>query len=139
VASEKAKRLIDQCLERLAQAGWPKGRDIAVLEPVVEATGFLRMRQEERVRFVNREAWVAPTGVGYKTGMVIGTRLTGGWEKVFRDSQLALDRVGEIFHGAFSAEKGDRTWSRLDPPANETQVEALTEVLGAILAEYVPA
>jgi hypothetical protein len=97
------------------------------------------MRQEERLRSISHEAWVAPAGVGQKTGTLIGTMLAGGWEKIFHDSQLAIDRDGTILHGAFSAEKGDRTWSKLDPPANETQVEALTEALGAILAEYVPA
>jgi hypothetical protein len=135
-AEEASAQLIKQCLDRLAQAGWSDGRDISVLESVSETTGFLRMRQEERKRFVEHEVWVAPIGVGFKTGRPIGGMLSGGWERIFHDSQLAIDRDGTIFHGAFSAEKQRRSWSKLDTPANKTQVEALAETLGAILAEY---
>jgi hypothetical protein len=44
-------------------------------------------------------------GVGYKTGTLIGSMLNGEWAKLYRDSQLAIDRDGTIWHGAFHSEK----------------------------------
>jgi hypothetical protein len=65
--------------------------------------------------------------------------VNGEWAKFYRDSQLAIDRDGTIWHGAFYSEANTRSWRKLDTPSNETQVEALTAALGGILAEYLPA
>jgi hypothetical protein len=109
---------------------------------VVQFSGgayMLRKRHENRLRFVHRELWCAPVGVGFKTGTIIGPMPNPEWAKIYKDSQLAIDRDGAIWHGAFSTEKNHRSWHKLDLPSTETEVEALTDVLGAILAKYVPA
>lgn len=135
-AAQAATDLIVECLDRLAQAGRADAVEIAALESVTEKVGLLRKRQERR-RFVHREVWTAPVGVGWKTGTAIGAVRNPRWMRVFPDSQLAIGRDGTIWHGAFSTEKNHRSWSKLDLPSTEAEVEALTEALGAILAKYV--
>jgi hypothetical protein len=136
-AAQAATELIDQCLDRLSQPEWPKGDEITALDSVMEPVGLLRKKQERR-RLVDREVWDAPVGVGWKTGRAMGAFQNPGWMKIYRDSQLAIDRDGTIWHGAFSTEKNNRNWSRLDLPSTEAEVEALTEALGAILAKHIP-
>lgn len=137
-ASEKASHLVTHFLDRLAKAGWPAGHEIHVLEQGWETVGFLRKRKRPRSTYASYEIWVAPVGVGYRTGLLIGSMLNGGWEYIYSDSQLGIGRDGTLWHGRFHEEKQHRDWGRLAPPSNETKIEALMEALGAILAEYVP-
>ena len=135
-AGQSASELIDQCLDRLAQAGWPGGLELTVQEQGSRTVGFIRKRQIPQTIFRNHEVWAAPAGVGFKTGRLIGTMLGGGWEYIY-NSQIAIDRDGNLWHGNFPTEKGRSSHGKLAKPINGTQLEALTEALGAILAKYV--